>query len=1058
MKWTKGRVVLILFFAVILIVLIVRKNEINTALNYFLESGEEEYSYPIQDEDQVAVPLGEGSVFSQIVVPEKRMSQIGIRMATYMRTNTSEYEFEVYTSSGLLIGKSTIYAETLVDNEYQWFSLSRDTIAGEEYEIRITANEVPANNEIAIYTAFKENSQYTINGNTSEGTIVVAYRYVIEKDYMIWIFSSYLILFVLIFFWKVWTERIQRAWKVGKGLLGHKKLILYIGIIICGCVGCIVSLFHTRTDYQVVYHSTDGSNMEVIPMENGAEYRQEIVESEVEWEQIGIRLATYTQTYSSGEMTVSFYDGDSLLREITESAETIEDNQYFYVDFQSDPDYDNLNIALRIELPEGQNCGIYYTQTGNMDYELLHTEKEIDWLSLSVWAGITAIGGGLLLASKKSSWRKWLGLIGTLSVGAICGVLVYTYSVFGDMTPDSIRKCLGMVKKSETILEYNDIECANMRSEEQIYYLGGGSATSDIHYTSSYINTKIDSITLTVDPGSIPYRQQIIGVYYDLGNGFGEEGKDSYQIIYKGETQITIPFSYSNLVRRIRIDFGNDSSLFDGIPFQILGMKFNSEIIFSDNTLIFMMIIGMIIGGIVWIWKEFNIEEKIRKERIKIHIRHEVVFVILSFAIGVIMSIIIPILQTPDEQNHMNMALGVGEVIAEEAAESITGVSEYAGISVNTDQYKKLLFKAQPDDMKLQITIRNIVYPGQTLGAIIAYSLNLPVFWIATFAEIGALIVYTVIGYFAIKKMPFNKTLIMAVLLMPMMMQQAGSWSYDSLNNAVCVYLIAYIFYLRDKDLDIGWKQIIWLFICGGVLLYIKKVYVVFLLLLAIIPLRKFVFRIGKKTVRLTELLKMRIFWGISAVILLGIAVFMIYVLRSQEAGRLLLEYIQAPENLVLVIGKTIQERVNYWYNGLLAEFGWSDLTMPSLYYFLISVLLIYLSISCVDKQQNVKRTVGWERLVISGIIILSITLICASMLSWTLSVEGIDSMSAKDLIYFNLIEGVQGRYFLPLIPLVLLLPRNNLFKKTYRSLILAAYFLVVPAWALVMLYARYWN
>ena len=96
--------------------------------------------------------------------------------------------------------------------------------------------------------------------------------------------------------------------------------------------------------------------------------------------------------------------------------------------------------------------------------------------------------------------------------------------------------------------------------------------------------------------------------------------------------------------------------------------------------------------------------------------------------------------------------------------------------------------------------------------------------------------------------------------------------------------------------------------------------------------------------------------------------------------------------------------------------------------------------------------------MVISGIIILSIPLICASMLSWTLSIEGIDSMSAKDLIYLNLIEGVQGRYFLPLIPLALLLPRNNLFKKTYRSLILAAYFLVVPAWALVMLYARYWN
>lgn len=1057
MKFTKYKALLVIVFAIILVVMLVWQDEINTALNYFFDYAVQEESFPMEEEEQNAVPLGEGEVFSQVITIDDRVSQIGIRFATYMRTNASVYEFEIYTMDGLLLGKSTVRAESLVDNEYQWFSLSRDTIAGEEYEIRITAEEVPAGNEIAIYTTAQEGYQYNIDENIFDGSAVMGYRYLIEIEYMGWVYTGYVLLFIVLFFWNIWTRWVWKIWTAVKKVFVDKKLIVYMGIVICGIIGCVFAFFHTRISSNTVFFSSDGINMNVIPMENGTEYRQEIAEGII-WNQIGIRLATYTQVYQSGEITIAFYEGNSLVEEMKVSAEVIEDNQYFYVDFQPDSSYEDLNIALSVELPDGQNCGIYYSQTGDMDYELLYIEKKADWLSIIFWIGIIAVGSGLFLAEKKSNWKKWLRLAGCIAVGIVCGVLVYTYSVFGNITPDAIRKSLGLVERSTVLLEYDENDCSEGRHEWVTYYLGGSSNTRGFQYIINGIRSRVDSITLMIDPDSIPYRQQTILVYYDTGDGFGDEEKVEFQFVYRGEKEIIIPFSDVEQVRNIRIDFGDVAQFLNDIEiYNIQKIEINSKNILNKSRLFVLLMFGMLLGGVVWGWKEYKIEEKIRTGRLRKYLRHELIFIVLSIVIGGFMSVIIPMLQVPDELNHMRMALAFEKSAEESIGDSVIGVKDHAGISVNIESYKELLWIEQPKDMELQISLRSIVYPGQTIGAIIAYSFNLPVFWISTFAEIGALIVYTIIGFFAVKRMPFNKVLIMSILLVPMMMQQAGSWSYDSFNNALCVYVVAYIFYLRDAPRKIGWKQVIWLFGCGILLLYIKKVYVISLLLLAIIPSEKFEFRIGKRAIRLSECFRSTVFWGIiggGACIVVGI---ILYILSSQSAGVLLLDYIREPEYLILAIGKTLVKRGEFYYEGMLGYFGWLDFKMPNIYYVVVTILLLYFSVTCNETGRQVKSLLFRERLIIAGILIMGIVLVCASMLSWTLRIEGIENLNVSDLIYIESIEGIQGRYFLPFLPLLLLLPRKNLFKGTYRSLVLCIYFLLIPVWTIGALYVRYW-
>jgi uncharacterized membrane protein len=108
----------------------------------------------------------------------------------------------------------------------------------------------------------------------------------------------------------------------------------------------------------------------------------------------------------------------------------------------------------------------------------------------------------------------------------------------------------------------------------------------------------------------------------------------------------------------------------------------------------------------------------------------------------------------------------------------------------------------------------------------------------------------------------------------------------------------------------------------------------------------------------------------------------------------------------------TLREKSIFYLKSMLgARLGWLNINVPN---FLIFMFIILLMLSILKVKNEKLYFNKKDRCLIVIIICLVFSLVCAAMLlSWT-------------PLSYNTIEGVQGRYFLPILPLALLLFRNS--------------------------------
>ena len=103
------------------------------------------------------------------------------------------------------------------------------------------------------------------------------------------------------------------------------------------------------------------------------------------------------------------------------------------------------------------------------------------------------------------------------------------------------------------------------------------------------------------------------------------------------------------------------------------------------------------------------------------------------------------------------------------------------------------------------------------------------------------LIVFTILGYFTIKFIPFKKISAFLILFSPIVMQEAISLSPDALTIASSSLLIAYILHLKyNCDSKLNRSQIVLLSLLSVVLSLCKIVYFPICMLLFIIPFKRF--------------------------------------------------------------------------------------------------------------------------------------------------------------------------------------------------------------------------
>ena len=243
-------------------------------------------------------------------------------------------------------------------------------------------------------------------------------------------------------------------------------------------------------------------------------------------------------------------------------------------------------------------------------------------------------------------------------------------------------------------------------------------------------------------------------------------------------------------------------------------------------------------------------------------VKKEKIFLIFSLLYGGIILFLMPPFQTPDEHRHFYNSYKFSKGMIEHPIKipksfiKFTKETEFEKIADNYDNKVHLLnirnllnIKISKEEETTKVNIETtvamynpIVYIPQSFGILIGMLLNLPILWIFYLGRILNYLTYMIIVYLAIKKSPEKiKNILLVVTMFPVTVQEAISYSVDAEINAFSFLFISYFFqlYLKEKE-KFNWRYGLAFFLGIFIPATAKIPYILFVLLLFGLPIHKF--------------------------------------------------------------------------------------------------------------------------------------------------------------------------------------------------------------------------
>lgn len=394
---------------------------------------------------------------------------------------------------------------------------------------------------------------------------------------------------------------------------------------------------------------------------------------------------------------------------------------------------------------------------------------------------------------------------------------------------------------------------------------------------------------------------------------------------------------------------------------------------------------------------------------------------VLILVIGFFYMAVITPMSPPDEGYHYHSAYRLSNYLCFQWDEPEMGNSadfDYSGIEAHKNApgaYLRFLEHwSDPAVDGEQIPIpdpRGFDYPiehlPQAVGVTLGRVLHLNFFGVFYLGRLTNLAFFALCVYFSLKRIPRFKMLMALTALLPMTVQQAASYSYDTFINALSFLFFASLVRAYFAEGEMTWKDFLWLLIPGALLTPAKAVYSVILLPALLIPARRFG---GTKRK-----------WGaITLAFLICLGMLLAVNLRSfcqRITGREVAAtptgempysmgfFLENPGVSLRIFRDTIKEEILLWGAGCIGAFlsGLSlHISMGYVFGFLLLLLM-----SVLWKNAGEPRVTVGQRAMFLGC---SATVVLLTMLAmftgWTAAGK-------------QLIEGVQGRYFLPVLPMI---------------------------------------
>lgn len=454
-----------------------------------------------------------------------------------------------------------------------------------------------------------------------------------------------------------------------------------------------------------------------------------------------------------------------------------------------------------------------------------------------------------------------------------------------------------------------------------------------------------------------------------------------------------------SLKEKIKSKYFIFTSCFLILNIMFLALAFKQN---NNNKLIY-LIIPLIILIIISIYNYFIINKYHGKIKI------EKLYLLLIIPISLFYLCLFPAGNLPDEGAHLMRSVEISEgklVTSKDINKRYFDANYYHVYSPNYGNIPKT-FKLNKTKNKAPYNYFNIslysfiCYIPQTIGILFAKLLHLPLIMQLYFARLFNFITFIILIYNAIKLLPIKKNFLLTLLFMPMTVQESITMSADALTIGVALLFVSYILNLKYSNIKkLSKKNYLLLLLMAIILSLCKIVY---------LPLCLFMLLIPKEKIGTT---KNKIF-KIGILILIPIIINLIWLsissgylpsnnnINSREQLKIILKN---PIKYIFVLFNTFQEL----FIGLCLQFMGSQLgtfkvNLSDIYMTLLFILLIFELLFDNSKYKLNNK----DKIISLSIFIIIILLINTSLyLQWT-------------KLNSNFVDGLQGRYFIPIILLL---------------------------------------
>lgn len=481
---------------------------------------------------------------------------------------------------------------------------------------------------------------------------------------------------------------------------------------------------------------------------------------------------------------------------------------------------------------------------------------------------------------------------------------------------------------------------------------------------------------------------------------------------------------------------GRDISMYmeDGKPYLAV-ITAGADAFYRMQTVCYILVISLIAVCMVCMYSN----------RLSVKLKLEHIYIIAGLTLGIVYSLIIPVATVPDEPGHMNKAYLISNHILG-IPDSEDGTVKMRASEANVylkridldrtfynDTYEGLFEPA--DDTTITTTQEkplsapSFLYFLASLGITFGRLLGCGTILMYMLGRLCNTLFFVWAVYYSIKKIPFAKSLVFVWALMPIVLQQANSISYDSPIMAFCILITALTLRFLYDDAKVGKSEVI-IYILSLLLLLPCKGYAFFPMVLFVLALVPKLIR--NKKDKIDSFKEKHPWWkkamlvtviGLALVIILGLIIAYMYftspehmhntyISWAQHEGYSIGYFLKNPNKLISVLLSTLFVNGEGYVLQMFGSYmGWLEVHVSVVFLLPYAIILV---LAAMRKESEVQQ-IGVGTKIYMWLIYIGICgLTAAAMLMfWTPNTSGV-------------INGFQGRYLLPALPIALIACRTK--------------------------------